>query len=118
LLRWEDRCAEPARAGLRGAGLWHADLAHLTERLSLADIRAVFDDHGLADLELEFLSDWFAEPGTPARAASDRAIQTLSAAAAQLGARHIKVGNLHSTPCGLSQVTDRFGELCADAADR
>jgi sugar phosphate isomerase/epimerase len=118
MFSWADRCAEAARTGLRGLGLWHADLAHLRERLSFAEIRSVFDDHGLAELELEFLSDWFLDPGTPGRAASDEARDLLFDAAAQLGARHIKVGNLFGNPCPLSQVTDRFAELCADAAGR
>ena len=42
----------------------------------------------------------------------------LHEAAAALGAHHIKVGNIPGTPCDLDQLTERFGELCAEAAER
>ena len=42
--------------------------------------------------------------------------ELLFEAAAELGAHHIKVGNIPGTPCELPQLTERFGELCADAA--
>ncbi|OLT16080.1 hypothetical protein BJF78_15040 [Pseudonocardia sp. CNS-139] len=35
-----------------------------------------------------------------------------------LGAHHIKVGNLARTSASVEQLTDAFGELCADAANR
>jgi sugar phosphate isomerase/epimerase len=37
-------------------------------------------------------------------------------AAAEFDAHHIKVGNIPGTPASRSQLTERFGELCADAA--
>ena len=36
-------------------------------------MKAIFDDAGLTHLELEFLMDWFVDPGDERRAASDRA---------------------------------------------
>ena len=39
-----------------------------------------------------------------------------TAAAGAFDAHHIKVGNIPGTPCELAQITERFGELCADAA--
>ena len=44
--------------------------------------------------------------------------ELLFTAAAELDAHHIKVGNIPGTPCGLPQLTERFAELCADAAER
>lgn len=118
LFDWPQRCAEAARVGMAGLGLWHADLVHLLEQRSLREIKTVFTDHGLELLELEFLTDWFLDEGTPGRSASDDNRRLLFDAAAELDVHHIKVGNIFATPCDRSQVIDRFGELCADAAKR
>ena len=80
-------------------------------------MRRSFDDNGLKHLELEFLMDWFVAPGDERRTASDEMRKLLFAAAAELGAHHIKVGNIPGTPCELPQLTERFAELCADAAE-
>jgi sugar phosphate isomerase/epimerase len=116
LFDWRDRCAEAERVGMAGLGLWHADLVHLLERFSHRDIKSVFDDHGLRELEIEFLGDWFLDEATPERAASDESRKLLFDAAAELDAHHIKVGNIFGRTCERSRVIDRFGELCADAA--
>jgi sugar phosphate isomerase/epimerase len=116
LFDWADRCAEAGKAGFSGIGIWHADLAHVLESRTLAEMKRPFEESGLRYLELEFLMDWFLDPGDPAREASDDMRRLLFEAAAELGAHHIKVGNIPGTPCELPQLTERFGELCADAA--
>jgi sugar phosphate isomerase/epimerase len=116
LFSWADRCAEAQKVGFSGLGIWHADLQHVLETQSLRELKQVFDDSGLRYLELEFLMDWFLDPGDARRTASDESRKLLFAAAAELGAHHIKVGNIPGTPCELPQLTERFGELCADAA--
>jgi sugar phosphate isomerase/epimerase len=117
LFDWADRCAEAARAGFSGLGIWHADLEHVLEQRSLRDVKALFDDAGLEHLELEFLMDWFVDPGDERRAASDQQRRLLFDAAAVLEPHHIKIGNIPATPAPLEQVTERFAELCADAAE-
>jgi sugar phosphate isomerase/epimerase len=79
-------------------------------------VRQLCDDNGLRQLELEFLGDWFLDPGDERRRASDERRALLFDAAAELPAHHIKVGNLAGTPCELPQVVEAYGELCADAA--
>jgi sugar phosphate isomerase/epimerase len=116
LFSWEDRCAEAAKVGLAGLGIWHADLEHQLETSSLAEIKGTFDAHGLKHIELEFIMDWFLDPDDERRQASDKNRALLFEAAAALDAHHIKVGNIPGVPCELSKLTDRFGELCADAA--
>jgi sugar phosphate isomerase/epimerase len=116
LFDWADRCAEAHKVGFSGIGIWHADLGHVLETQSLAEMKKVFDDNGLRHLELEFIMDWFLDPGDPRREASDEIRELLIRAAAEFGAHHIKVGNIPGTPCELPQLTERFGELCADAA--
>ena len=116
LFDWADRCAEARKVGFSGIGIWHADLQHVLETSSLAEMKKAFDDNGLRYLELEFLMDWFLDPDDPRRQASDQIRELLIRAAAELGAHHIKVGNIPGTPCELPQLTERFAELCADAA--
>jgi sugar phosphate isomerase/epimerase len=116
LFDWADRCAEASKVGFSGIGIWHADLEHVLETRSLAEMKKIFDDNGLRNLELEFIMDWFLDPGDERRAASDKVRKLLFSAAAELDAHHIKVGNIPGTPCELPQLTERFAELCADAA--
>jgi sugar phosphate isomerase/epimerase len=114
---WRDRCDEAAKVGFSGIGIWHADLEHVLERRSLREMKEIFDAAGLKHLELEFLMDWFLDPGDERRKASDEQRRFLFEAAAVLEPHHIKVGNIPATPAPLEQVTERFAELCADAAD-
>ena len=115
LFDYADRCTEAAKVGFSGIGLWHADLEHVLEDRSLAEMKKILDDSGLAYIELEFLMNWFLDPGTEERKASDEQRKLLLEAAAALDAHHIKVGNIPGTPCEIPQLTERFGELCADA---
>jgi sugar phosphate isomerase/epimerase len=117
LFDWDDRCAAAREVGFSGLGLWHADLEHLLETHTLRDLERAFDDNGLRYLELEFLMDWFLDEGDERRVESDRVRRMLFAAAAELGAHHVKVGNIPGTPASLAQLTERYGELCADAAE-
>ena len=113
-----DRCEHASRAGFAGIGLWHADLEKVLETRSLGEVKQLLDDNGLEYLELEFLMDWFLDPDDVRRSASDTVRTQLFEAAAALDAHHVKVGNIPGTPCELSQLTERYGELCADAAEK
>jgi sugar phosphate isomerase/epimerase len=116
LFGWDERCAAAREVGFSGLGIWHADLEHLLESRSLRDLKQVFDDNGLRHLELEFLMDWFLNPEDERRVESDRMRRVLFEAAAELGAHHVKVGNIPGIEAELPQITERFGELCSDAA--
>jgi len=116
LFDFKDRCAEAQRVGFRGIGLWHADLEHVLQTYSLQEMATIMDDHGLDLLELEFLMEWFLDPSDERRRESDRTRALLWDAAAALPAHHVKVGNIPGTPCGVAKLTERFAELCADAA--
>ena len=118
LFDFRDRCAEAQRVGFAGIGIWHADLEHVLERRTLLEMKQILDDHGLTYLELEFLMDWFLDEGDERRSASDASRRLLFEAAAVLGAHHVKVGNIPGTPCELPALTERFAELCADAAQQ
>jgi sugar phosphate isomerase/epimerase len=115
---WSDRCAQAVRVGFAGLGLWHADVSHqLDGGRSLKEMRSIFDDAGLRYLEVEFLADFFAPPGEPARAESDRLRRQLFDTAAAFDAHHIKVGNIPGTPCEPGRLTEEFAALCDDAAE-
>ena len=112
-----DRCAQAARVGFGGIGIWHADLEHVLETRTLADVAALLDEHGLRYLELEFLWEWFLDPSDPRRQESDTLRAFLWEAAAALPAHHVKVGNIPGTPCEIPRLTEAYAELCADAAE-
>jgi sugar phosphate isomerase/epimerase len=113
-----DRCAEAARVGFVGLGLWHADIVHQLESRSLGDMRRILDDHGIRCYELEFLMDWFVDEGEDARRESDRMRELLFEAGNELDAHHIKAGNIPGTPCEMPRLKEAYAELCADAAQR
>jgi sugar phosphate isomerase/epimerase len=113
-----DRCSEAAKAGMRGIGIWHADLVHQLETRSHSDIKALMDDNGLTYLELEFIWGFFEDEGTDGRRESDELRDLLLEAAGALGAHHVKVGNIPGVPCELEKVTERYAELCAHAKER
>jgi sugar phosphate isomerase/epimerase len=112
-----DRVTAAANAGFRGLGLWHADLLHILEARGLHDLRTILDDAGMVYVELEFLWDWFCDPGTDERRRSDRRRRALLEAAGVLGARHVKVGNFAGRQVPVGLLTERFAELCAEAAE-
>jgi sugar phosphate isomerase/epimerase len=114
---WRDRCAEAAKVGFKGIGLWHADIEHQLETTTLQEMKRVFDDSGLDYIQLEFLQDFFVPEGDPLRAESDERRRLLFDAAAAFDAHHIKVGNIPGTPAELDHVTEAFAELCQDAAN-
>ncbi len=116
LFSWPDRCAEAAKAGFKGIGLWHADVTHQLETTTLDEMATIFKDAGLKYLEVEFLAEFWVDMGEPARAESDRLRKQLFETAAAFDAHHIKVGNIPGTPCELDKLIEAFTELCQDAA--
>jgi len=116
LFPFADRCAEAAKAGFKGIGLWHADVEHQLESSNLGEMRKALDDNGIALMELEFLWDWMVDEGEESRTAADRLRRMLFEAAEALGAHHIKAGNIPGVECEMPKLNERYAELCADAA--
>ncbi len=116
LFDWRDRCAQAARVGFSGLGLWHADVEHQLEQRSLREMKQIFDDAGLRYLQVEFLDNFFVDPGTEARAQSDQRRKLLFDTADAFDAHHIKVGNIPGTPCEPGRLIEEFAALCEDAA--
>ncbi len=86
---FEKRVEAAARAGYRGLGLLHADLMAVANRLGLAEMKRMLDANGMQHVELEFLTDWYAQGS--GRAASDVVRKDLLEAAEMLAARCIKI---------------------------
>lgn len=109
-----ERIEAASAAGFTGFGLLSADLPAAEEEYGLAGIRAMLDDNGIVDLELEGIPDWW--DNGPRREESDRIRHALLTAAETLGARHIKV-----TPDGDDAPWDpdhwaaKLAELAAQA---
>jgi sugar phosphate isomerase/epimerase len=113
-----DRCVAASKAGMKGIGIWHADVAHIRETRSLDDMKKLLDDNGLKYLELEFIWGFFEDEGTDGRKESDELRDLLFETAGALGAHHVKVGNIPGIPCELPKLTERYAELCASATDK
>jgi len=111
---FKDRVEAIARAGFKGMGIWHSDLAHILERRSLKEMKQILDGNGLKHLELEFLSDWFT--GGEEKKESDIRKKMLMTAAEALGARHIKVGDFLKKKTPMPRLIESFAALCAEAA--
>jgi sugar phosphate isomerase/epimerase len=112
---FKDRAQAAARAGFKGMGIWHADLAHVQERRSLKEMKQILDDSGMKHIELEFISDWFTE-GEEKRQ-SDIRKRMLLEAAEVLGAHHVKVGDFFSKKTPMPRVIESFTTLCTEAAN-
>jgi sugar phosphate isomerase/epimerase len=114
---FQERVSAAAEAGFTGIGIWHADLEHTLQSLSLPQMRRVLDDSGITYVELEFLTDWWFRDGERYAACEQRK-RLLLDAADTLHAHHIKVGDFLNTPCPMPQLIDSFASLCEQAAAR
>jgi sugar phosphate isomerase/epimerase len=117
LFDFRDRCEEAAKVGFSGIGIWHADLEHLLETRSLKELKEILDANGIRADELEFLMDWWLDPGDEQRRVADEQRRLIFEAAAVLEPHHIKVGNIPGATVPFDKLTERFAELCADAAE-
>ncbi len=111
----KDRAEAAARAGFKGIGIWHSDLANILKKRSLKEMKQIFADNGIKHIELEFLTGWFLDGEE--RKQSDIARKMLLAAAEVLGARHIKVGQFDKAELPMPRMIEAFSALCTDGAN-
>ena len=110
-----DRAQAAQQAGFCGLGLLDADLERIVETHSLRDCKVILDDHGITQVELEFLVDWFQDGEL--RRVSDERRRFLFEASDVLEPRLIKVGDFQRSRCPLPRLIDSFRQLCAEARD-
>ncbi len=118
---FEKRVEVAARAGYRGLGLLHADLMAVSNRLGLKEMRRILDANGIHHVELELLSDWYAQGR--ARAESDMVRKDLLEAAEALSARCIKIApsidesKLDDVALDMPRMIESFAALSREAAE-
>jgi sugar phosphate isomerase/epimerase len=105
-----------SRAGFSGMGFWHADLFELRRKPGFAEMKLILDANGMRHIEVEWLLDWYCTDHR--RKASDEWRALLLEAAQILGARHIKIGDLHNDCADVPKMTEEFALLCRQAAER
>ncbi|QZY50774.1 sugar phosphate isomerase/epimerase family protein [Leucobacter tenebrionis] len=111
----EERIAATAAGGWTGFGLVHADLMEFQRARPLEDIRRLLDDHGIEQLELELIEDWWADDDR--RSASDAVRHDIFAAAEVLGAATVKVGPDTAAPADPERFAESFDALATEAAE-
>ena len=87
--RLDHRIAAAADAGFTAFGVLDHDLRHYLRTGDLRTLAALLLDHGIAYVELEYLTRWWTSG--PEREESDATRALLFSAAEALGAHHIKV---------------------------
>lgn len=110
------RVQTAAKAGFTGMGFWHADLQEIRTRYSFQEMKSILDGHGITQIEVEWLLDWYCTDQR--RVASDETRKLLLDAAETLGAHHIKIADLGNDGAELGRMTEEFGVLCREAAER
>jgi sugar phosphate isomerase/epimerase len=112
---FKERVEAAARAGFKGIGIWHADLAHTLKKRSLKEMKKILDDNGIRHVELEFLGGWFLDGEE--KKASDIERKRLLEAADVFRPHHLKVGHFFKTQATMPRMIESFAALCADGAN-
>jgi sugar phosphate isomerase/epimerase len=114
--RLEDRIRAAGGAGYTGFGIVRADLLTAREQFGYAALKQMLQDHGIAEVEVEMLNDWYTSG--PQRESSDIARRDLLEAAEALGARQIKIGgDISGTPVAWDAFVTEFAILCGQVAE-
>ena len=111
-----ERLAIAAQCGYRGMGFMHSDMQRIRQRYDDATLRAMFADHGIDLLELEFLVGWIDDG--EALATAEAVFQDMLDAAAALGIRHFKLGpDMEARAWPHDRMSERFAALCRRAGE-
>jgi sugar phosphate isomerase/epimerase len=105
-----------ANAGFTAVGFWHTDLRESRRKLGFREMKRILDGNGIREIEVEWLLDWFCSDHR--RVVSDETRKLLLEAAEELGARHIKIGDLGNDCADGARMAEEFAALCRQAAER
>jgi sugar phosphate isomerase/epimerase len=116
---FRDRVETARKVGYRGVGLVHADIMSVAGRIGFDTMRKILDDNDMKYVEVEIISDWFADGDKRRR--SDKVRADLLKAAEELGAWHIKIGgdidNEGRNKWPMDRMIADLAKLAAEAAD-
>ncbi|MGW0869234.1 sugar phosphate isomerase/epimerase family protein [Streptomyces sp. NPDC002740] len=113
-LSLRERVEAACDAGFTGFGLLYGDLVEAERAYGLAGVRSLFEDNGISHIELELLTDWWADG--PRRAASDTVRAGMLRAVEVLGARTFKIGpDVADESWDLDGWAEEFATLAAQA---
>jgi sugar phosphate isomerase/epimerase len=113
-LNLRERVEAAAAAGFTAFGLLYGDLLGAEREYGLAGVRSLFADNGIHHIELELLTDWWADG--PRRVASDAVRTGMLRAIEALGARTFKIGpDVTGEPWDLDSWAKEFATLAAQA---
>ena len=110
------RVETAAKAGFTAMGFWHTDLRANRRKLGFREMKRILDGNGIVKIEVEWLLDWFCTDQR--RIASDENRNLLLDAAEELGANHIKIGDLGNDCADIPKMTEEFAVLCNQAEQR
>jgi sugar phosphate isomerase/epimerase len=110
------RVETAAKAGFTAMGFWHTDLVENRRKLGFREMKRILDGNGVTFIEVEWLLDWFCSDQR--RVTSDETRKLLLDAAEELGARHIKIGDLGNDCADAARMTEEFAMLCRQAKER
>jgi sugar phosphate isomerase/epimerase len=116
---FEERVRAAAEAGYAGVGIHVRDYRALRQAgASDEDLKAILRDHGMRQVEVEFLLNWFAD-GELAEAAR-RDEDTLYHMAETFGARVVFLGGdmAAGNPMPFDALIERFSRVAARAGER
>jgi sugar phosphate isomerase/epimerase len=110
------RVEAAAKAGFTAMGFWHTDLRENRSKTGFREMKRMLDGNGIDEIEVEWLLDWFC--ADQRRVASDETRKLLLDAAEELGAKHIKIGDLGNDCADIPKMTEEFAVLCREAKER
>ena len=116
LYDFRERVETAARAGFGAMGFWHSDLLANRTKLGFPEMKRILDGNGIGVIEVEWLLDWFCTGQR--RVVSDETRGLLLDAAEELGARHIKIGDLGNDCADVALMAEEFAVLCRQASER
>ncbi|MGW3290567.1 sugar phosphate isomerase/epimerase family protein [Streptomyces sp. NPDC001002] len=115
-LNLRERVEAARDAGFTAFGMLYVDLLEAEREYGLAGVRTLFADNGIDHIELELLTDWWADG--PRRAASDAVRAGMLRAIEALGALTFKIGpDVADEPWDLDVWAKEFAVLAAQAED-
>jgi sugar phosphate isomerase/epimerase len=114
---FKERFEVAGRLGYAGADLVYDDLIAARDTIGYPELRRILEGNGLVDIEVQILTDWFADGAR--RAESDRIRAGLLEAGEAIGAHHLKIaGDFQTKELNIDRMAESLAELNAEVVKR